>query len=128
MRVSGKENLLFTIADASLATPDGTVREVVFPAVRGVELTLRELVHEFKIKGPVYRRTVQTTLNASYTNHYRQGPDRITGGDGVPLQQHRSPARHRHAQAGPALRQGRQTTYHLTGEAMPERQGTARPD
>ena len=57
-RVSGKENLLFTIADASLAAPDGTVREVVFPAVRGGEQTLRELVHEFKTKGPVYRRTV----------------------------------------------------------------------
>ncbi|MFG1687645.1 DUF4158 domain-containing protein [Nonomuraea sp. NPDC049269] len=72
-RVSGKENLLFTIADASLAAPDGTVREVVFPAVRGGEQTLRELVHEFKTKGPVYRRTVQPTLKASYTNHYRRG-------------------------------------------------------
>uniref|UniRef100_UPI003F4968C3 hypothetical protein n=1 Tax=Nonomuraea bangladeshensis TaxID=404385 RepID=UPI003F4968C3 len=30
-RVSGKENLLFTIADAAPAAPDGTVREVVFP-------------------------------------------------------------------------------------------------
>lgn len=64
----GKENLLFTIADASLAAPYGTVREVVFPAVRGGEQTLRELVHEFKTKEPVYRRTVQTTLKAFYTN------------------------------------------------------------
>jgi len=31
------------------------------------------LVHEFKTKGPVYRRTVQTTLRASYSNHYRRG-------------------------------------------------------
>ncbi|MEU6717939.1 hypothetical protein ABZ897_41275 [Nonomuraea sp. NPDC046802] len=45
------------------------MREVVFAAVRGGEQTLRELAHEFKIKGPVYRRTVQTTLKASYTNH-----------------------------------------------------------
>jgi hypothetical protein len=30
-------------------------------------------VHEYKTKGPVYRRTVQTTLKASYTNHYRRG-------------------------------------------------------
>ncbi|MFB9682048.1 Tn3 family transposase [Streptosporangium vulgare] len=72
-RVSGKENLLFTIADAALTSPDGVVREVVFPVVRGGEQTLRELVHEFKTKGPVYRRTVQTTLKASYTNHYRRG-------------------------------------------------------
>lgn len=72
-RVTGKENILFHIADAALQRPDGAVREVVFPAVTGGEETLRELVHEFKTKGPVYRRTVQTTLRASYTGHYRRG-------------------------------------------------------
>ncbi|MEV2273754.1 DUF4158 domain-containing protein [Nonomuraea africana] len=72
-RVSGNENLLFSIADAALAEPDGTVRQVVFPAVRGGEETLRDLVKEFKTKGPTYRRTVQTTLKASYTGHYRRG-------------------------------------------------------
>lgn len=72
-RVTGKENILFQIADAALQQPDGAVREVVFPAVTGGEATLRELVHEFKTKGPVYRRTVQTTLRASYTRHYRRG-------------------------------------------------------
>ncbi|MFY1621568.1 Tn3 family transposase [Micromonospora sp. WMMD735] len=72
-RVTGKENLLFAIAEASLGRPDDAVREVVFPAVSGGEQTLRELVHEFKTKGPVYRRTVQTTLKASYSNHYRRG-------------------------------------------------------
>ena len=72
-RVTGKENILFAIAEASLARPSDGVREVVFPAVRGGEQTLRELVHEYKTKGPVYRRTVQTTLKASYTNHYRRG-------------------------------------------------------
>ncbi|MFF2411702.1 hypothetical protein [Streptomyces sp. NPDC058092] len=45
----------------------------LFPAVSGGEATLRELVHEFKTRGPVYRRTVQTTLKASYTDHYRRG-------------------------------------------------------
>jgi hypothetical protein len=72
-RVSGKENILFQVAEASLAEPDREVRSVVFPAVRGGEQTLRELVHEYKTKGPVYRRTVQTTLKASYTNRYRRG-------------------------------------------------------
>jgi len=72
-RVTGKENILFAIAEASLARPAGAVREVVYPAVRGGEQTLRELVHEYKTKGPVYRRTVQTTLKTSYTNHYRKG-------------------------------------------------------
>jgi len=72
-RVTGKENILFSIAEAALAQPDDAVRDVVFPAVSGGEQTLRELVHEFKTTGPVYRRTVQTTLKASYTGHYRRG-------------------------------------------------------
>lgn len=72
-KVTGKENILFAIAEASLDRPDEAVRQVVFPAVTGGEQTLRELVHEYKTKGPVYRRTVQTTLKASYTNHYRRG-------------------------------------------------------
>src|SRR5664279_4518416 len=54
-KVTGKENILFSIAEAALEKPDGAVREVVFPAVTGGEQTLRELVHEFKTKGPVYR-------------------------------------------------------------------------
>jgi len=57
-RVGGKENILFQVAEASLAVPDDPVRQVVFPAVASGEQTLRELVHEFKTKGPVYRRTV----------------------------------------------------------------------
>jgi len=72
-RVTGKENILFAIAEACVGAPDEPVRAVVFPAVTGGEQTLRELVHEYKTKGPVYRRTVQTTLKASYSNHYRRG-------------------------------------------------------
>lgn len=76
-RVTGKENILFSIADAALARPDDAVREVVFPAVSGGEQTLRELVHEYRTKGPVYQRTVRTTLRASYTNYYRRGLIRL---------------------------------------------------
>jgi len=43
-RVTGKENILFAIAEASLARPADAVREVVYPAVRGGEQTL--LRHE----------------------------------------------------------------------------------
>ncbi len=78
-RVGDKENILFQVAEASLAAPDDPVRQVVFPAVSGGEQTLRELVHEFKTKGPVYQRTVATTLKASYTNHYRRGLIRLLG-------------------------------------------------
>lgn len=124
-RVSGKENILFAIAEASLATPDGEVREVVFPAVRGGEQTLKELVHEYKTKGPVYRRTVQTTLKASYTNHYRKGLIELLG----VLQFRSNNSAHRpvidalglvrrYAKAG-------NTTYYPLGESAPEHRGTA---
>ena len=48
-----------------IGRPDDPVRQVVYPALAGGEQTVRELVHEVKIKGPVYRRPVQTTLKAS---------------------------------------------------------------
>jgi Transposase./Glyoxalase/Bleomycin resistance protein/Dioxygenase superfamily. len=76
-RVTGKEQILLRLAEASLARPDDRVRDVVFPAVSGGEQTLREVVSEFKTTGSTYRRTVQTTLKASYTNHYRRGLIRL---------------------------------------------------
>ena len=70
-KVAGKETLLFRLAEAAIARPDDTVRAVVYP-VAG-EKTLRDLVAEYKSSGTAYRRTVQTTLRASYTGHYRRG-------------------------------------------------------
>ncbi|MBT8227336.1 MAG: Tn3 family transposase [Dactylosporangium sp.] len=72
-RVTGEEHILATIAEVCLGRPDEAVRKVVYPAVDGGKATLRELVHEFRTKGPVYRHTVRVTLKASYTNHYRRG-------------------------------------------------------
>ncbi len=123
-RVTGKENILFAIAEASLARPSDAVREVVFPAVSGGEQTLRELVHEYKTKGPVYRRTVQTTLKASYTNHYRKGLIDLLG----VLEFRSTNTAHqpviqalelvaRYARAG-------HLTYYPAGETVPEHQGT----
>ncbi|CAM5539461.1 Tn3 family transposase (plasmid) [Streptomyces viridifaciens] len=123
-RVSGKENLLFQIAEASLAEPGGEVREVVFPAVRGGEQTLKELVHEYRTKGPVYRRTVQTTLKASYTNHYRKGLIELLGV--LEFRSNNTAYRPvidaldlvaRYAKAG-------NTTYYPLGETAPEHRGT----
>ncbi len=59
-RVSGKQNIRFELADASLARPDGVVREVVFP-VAG-EQTLRDLVKEWKATGPAYRTILRTVV------------------------------------------------------------------
>ena len=53
-RVTGKPTLLFDIAEASLAEPDGRVRDVVFP-VAG-EQTLRDLVREKKATGRAIAR------------------------------------------------------------------------
>jgi len=69
-RVTGKQNILFELADASLAKPDGVVREVVFP-VAG-EQTLRDLVKEWKATGPTYRTTLRTVIRNSYSGHYRR--------------------------------------------------------
>ena len=70
-RVQGKESMLFRVADASAARPDGTVRAVVFPVIG--EDNLRNLIAEYKASGSTYRRTVATTYKASYSNHYRRG-------------------------------------------------------
>jgi hypothetical protein len=68
--VAGKPALLFKLAAASLSKPDGTVRDVVFPAVD--EQTLRDLVAEGENTGPAYRRHLQTVIHNSYRSHYRR--------------------------------------------------------
>ena len=124
-KVSGKERILFKVAEASLAAPDGLVRQVVFPAVAGGEVTLRDLVREFKTTGSTYRRTVQTTLRASYTNHYRRGLIALLR----VLEFRSSNTTHRpviealgviarHAHAG-------NTTYYPLGEAVPTHRGVS---
>ncbi len=69
-RVTGKTNILFQVADATLSNPDGRVRDVVFPIVS--EATLRELVKEWKATGPAFRNTLRTFIRSSYQSHYRQ--------------------------------------------------------
>ena len=124
-KVTGKENILFAIAEASLERPSDAVREVVYPAVRGGEATLRELVREYKTHGPAYRRTVQTTLKASYTGHYRAGLIELLG----VLEFRSANTAHqpvvraldliaRYARAG-------NLTYYPAGETAPEHKGTA---
>lgn len=124
-RVNGKENILFKVADAALGHPDEAVRAVIFPAVIGGEQTLRDLVHEFKTKGPAYRTTVQTTLRASYTNHYRRGLIALL--DTLEFKSNNAAYQpviealdlvRRYAKAG-------NTTYYPRGERVPEHRGTA---
>jgi hypothetical protein len=49
-RVHGKTGMLYRLAEASLDHPTGVVHEVIFPVVS--EVTLRELVKEWKATGP----------------------------------------------------------------------------
>lgn len=69
-RVRGKEGILFRIAEASVAEPDGTVRQVVFP-VAG-EATLQDLVREAKANEQAFRQRVRTVLASSYSAYYRR--------------------------------------------------------
>ncbi|MDP3973003.1 MAG: DUF4158 domain-containing protein [Candidatus Nanopelagicales bacterium] len=71
-KVSGKENILYKITEAVLEEPDGIVRDVVYPAVGGMD-TLTDLLHEYKAKGSTFRQHKQRVFKASYTNHYRRG-------------------------------------------------------
>jgi hypothetical protein len=76
-RVGGKQNLLFEIADATLAQPDGKVRDVVFPVVD--EQTLRDLVKEGKATGPRYKTTLRAVIRNSYAGHYRRMVPKLIG-------------------------------------------------
>jgi TnpA family transposase len=69
-RVEGKPNLLFLVAQASLAKPEGSVREVVYPVVN--EQTLKEVVVEHQYSGKNYRQKVYTVMHGSYGHHYRR--------------------------------------------------------
>jgi TnpA family transposase len=68
-RVSGKNGLLFQIAEASLDRPEHTVRDVVYPIAS--EATLENLVREFKATGPAYRKQLHTVMRTAYRSHYR---------------------------------------------------------
>jgi TnpA family transposase len=68
--VRGKARLLARIAIAVTDTPDGTVREVLFPVVD--ELTFEALVKEALSAGGTPARKVHTAVRASYGSYYRR--------------------------------------------------------
>jgi len=69
-RVRGKEGILFRIAEAAVAEPDGAVRKVVFPVAS--EATLQDLVREAKANEQTFRQRVRTVLASSYSAYYRR--------------------------------------------------------
>ena len=68
-RVRGKTQILYSVAEAAVTQPDGTVREVIFPAAS--EQVLRALVKEFKASGS-YDHQVQLVMRGSYSHHFRR--------------------------------------------------------
>ena len=74
-RVTGKTKILFRLAEAAVESPEGVVREVLYPVVG--EHTLKDLIKEFKSTGPAYRLHVHSHLRASYGSHYRRMVPRL---------------------------------------------------
>ena len=69
-RIHGKVGILYHVAEAALAHPDGVVRDVVYPVAS--EDLLRDLVKEYKASGTAYRERVQVVMRASFKGHYRR--------------------------------------------------------
>ncbi len=69
-KVSGKTNLLYRIAEVSIAEPNGVIEQVIFPVVS--LKTLKDLVAEYKATGLAYNRRVHNVMRASFANHYRR--------------------------------------------------------
>jgi TnpA family transposase len=73
-RVSGKARLLFEISQASLAQPEGVVKEVIYPVVS--EKMLQQIVAEYQSEG-LYQQQVQARIRSSYGQHYRRIVPRV---------------------------------------------------
>lgn len=69
-RVKGKTNLLFRLAEAALANPEGTISEVLFPIVDPEDLA--DLVREYQTDGPALRSMANNYARSSYARHYRR--------------------------------------------------------
>jgi len=76
-KVYGKNTLLGQIAEASLNSPDSSVREVVYP-IAGIQ-TLSNLVKEYKSSGKGYQKDVHRKIRSSYGSHYRRMVPKILG-------------------------------------------------
>ena len=68
-RIHGKQQLLFRLAEAMLADPNGVIEEVLYPIVG--QQQLEALVAESKQTRPL-QHAVQERISASYGHHYRQ--------------------------------------------------------
>lgn len=70
VEVRGKAGILFRVAEAAVGSPEGVVREVIFPAAG--QNTLEALVREARALGTPQSRRVHTAVRASYGSYYRR--------------------------------------------------------
>jgi TnpA family transposase len=68
-KVLGKAGLLYQLAKAAKARPDGLVRDVIYPAVG--EKTLEDIISEAEA-AETYEHRVKWVTRASYSHHYRR--------------------------------------------------------
>jgi TnpA family transposase len=69
-RVASKKRLLFELAPAVLAHPEGSIKEVIYPVVD--EQTWRDLAKEGQATGPAFREHLRAVIRNSYRSHYRR--------------------------------------------------------
>jgi len=70
IRVDGKNQVLFRLAEVIMNNPDGTIRDVIFPVVKPE--TFHNLIAEKEVNGPQYQRAYQRIMKEKYTHHYRR--------------------------------------------------------
>ena len=68
-RVHGKDRLLYDIANAAIAEPEGRVIDVIYPVAGAAKL--KAVIDEHQAKGTLDRR-IQTVMRGSYASHYRR--------------------------------------------------------
>lgn len=68
-KIVGKARILYKLAKAAKEQPEGTVKDVIYPAVG--EETLEELIQEVEMVDQ-HERQVKVVSRASYSHHYRR--------------------------------------------------------
>jgi len=68
--VNGKFDILYSLASASVANPDGVIKTVIYPQVS--EETLKDLIKELKYKGKWYQNQVRTKIRSLYSHASRK--------------------------------------------------------
>jgi len=68
-RVDGKFDILYSLAELSLGSPEGKIEEVIYPKVSAS--TLKNLVKELKHRGNWYTYNVNKNMYASYAHSAR---------------------------------------------------------